>query len=426
MEEGDLVVVFVSNGPGELATWVKPLAEKLHSKVLMRPRDKQALSSLKLVLVPCPNATGNELKAAKRWGQFETIIPAKSFLKLLLSPNKFSNWSRNGLVVFLGGDQFWSVLLSARLKYKHLTYAEWVARWPQWNDHIAAMSLSVKHALPKRFQARCSVVGDLMADISEFTTNQEKLTKGKWIVLMPGSKKAKLSVGVPFFIEVVDHVKKLMPECNFILPVAPTTNLEEIKNYCTSNNPIARQYNSKIIYTQEANNKNIWKRFITDNGNEINLIEDFPAHNLIAQCDLALTTVGANTAELGALCVPMIVVLPTQHLSVMQAWDGLIGLLCKIPGFRNIIGMLIWFWRLRKKGFFAWPNISAGRMIVSERVGYITPKEIANEANDLLKSKHKLENQKKALKKLRGNPGAVDAMTEEIIHLMNKVNRLNK
>ena len=42
---------------------------------------------------------------------------------------------------------------------------------------------------------------------------------------------------------------------------------------------------------------------------------------------MALTTVGANTAELGALNIPMIVIVPTQHILVMEAWDGLIGLI---------------------------------------------------------------------------------------------------
>jgi lipid-A-disaccharide synthase len=39
---------------------------------------------------------------------------------------------------------------------------------------------------------------------------------------------------------------------------------------------------------------------------------------------LCLTTVGANTAELGSLAVPMIVLLPTQQLDAMRAWDGLL------------------------------------------------------------------------------------------------------
>ena len=101
-------------------------------------------------------------------------------------------------MVFLGGDQFWSVLLSARLGYRHITYVEWVARWPQWNDRIAAMSSKVRHQLPSRFQKRCIVVGDLMADLSTFSKTDSALPKGEWVALLPGSKKAKLLVGVPF------------------------------------------------------------------------------------------------------------------------------------------------------------------------------------------------------------------------------------
>ena len=64
---------------------------------------------------------------------------------------------------------------------------------------------------------------------------------------------------------------------------------------------------------------------VTRAGTRIRLLEQHPAHGPLSQCALALTTVGANTAELGALGVPMIVIVPTQHLEVMQAWDGAIG-----------------------------------------------------------------------------------------------------
>ena len=167
MQQASLVVVIVSNGPGELSTWVKPIAEKLHSKLLMRPKRKNADISLRLVLVPCPNATGKEFEVAQKWGQFESVIPAKEFWKVLIKPKKYGFGKSKGLVIFLGGDQMWSVLLSARLRYKHLTYAEWIARWPQWNDKIAAMSLEVRNKIPRRFQKRCKVVGDLMADLND-------------------------------------------------------------------------------------------------------------------------------------------------------------------------------------------------------------------------------------------------------------------
>ena len=76
----------------------------------------------------------------------------------------------------------------------------------------------------------------------------------------------------------------------------------------TNNSSIA-----KITISQE---EKILSKLITNEGTEIHLQENHPAHNSLSQCDLALTTVGANTAELGALGVPMIVIVPTQHLSV--------------------------------------------------------------------------------------------------------------
>ena len=74
MSEDPLVIIMVSNGPGEIATWVKPLAEQLHEQISMRPRVKKSPISLKLILVPCPNATGKEGIAAKKWILFEKII----------------------------------------------------------------------------------------------------------------------------------------------------------------------------------------------------------------------------------------------------------------------------------------------------------------------------------------------------------------
>ena len=68
------------------------------------------------------------------------------FWSLLLRPQRYGPWPQRGVVVFLGGDQFWTVLLSARLGYRHITYAEWVARWPGWNDRIAAMSDAVRRS----------------------------------------------------------------------------------------------------------------------------------------------------------------------------------------------------------------------------------------------------------------------------------------
>ena len=398
-------VVLVSNGPGELSTWVRPLAQHLRQTVGC---------SLQLVLVPCPNATGVEHQVAAGWGLFERIVPARRFWSLLVRPARYGPWPARGLVVFLGGDQFWTVLLSARLGYRHLTYAEWVARWPQWNDRIAAMGEAAASRLPRRLRSRCTVVGDLMADLSLRASASHPLPDGEWVALLPGSKRAKLQVGVPFLLDTADRLAALRPGCRFLLPVAPTTSCAELVHYGSEANPLQHSYASGTPRLLDGEQPQL----ITPAGTAIQLLLEQPAHGALSQCRLALTTVGANTAELGALGVPMIVLVPTQHLQVMQAWDGALGLVARLPLLRWLLGLALTAWRMRHRGFLAWPNIAAGRAVVPERVGAITPQQIASEAADWLAAPARLEGVRDDLRSLRGQPGAVAALGQLVQQLL--------
>ena len=194
MKKKSVAVVIVSNGPGELTTWVNPVVDELN-KINKSLGDKNKLDFvLRLVLVPCPNATGKESIVANSWNKIELITKSKSFWKLLINPSSFGNWPQKGVVIFLGGDQLWSILLAKRLGYLNITYAEWISRWPQWTNEIAAMNAKVKKLIPKRYKYKCQIVGDLMADIK---LNNEMPFKNKekhYIALLPGSKKSKLSI----------------------------------------------------------------------------------------------------------------------------------------------------------------------------------------------------------------------------------------
>ena len=66
----------------------------------------------------------------------------------------------------------------------------------------------------------------------------------------------------------------------------------------------------------------------------------------------------------------------------------------------------------------AWPNISARRMIVPERIGNISPAQIAQETVDWLNSPSRLSGQKKDLQSVRGNKGATKKFCQEIINLL--------
>ena len=408
-------VVIVSNGPGELATWVKPvldylIKEKSKSINLNVPNYKLILS-----LVPCPNATGKEFTVANDWQILDLIIPAKNFLKLLLKPSLFGSWPRNGVVVFLGGDQFWNVLLAKRLGYKSITYAEWIARWPRWNLHIAAMNEDVRNIIPKKFKKKCQVIGDLMADVKNNLSPIHEINNKKWIAILPGSKKAKLSIGIPFFLEVADRIKECGDNINLMIPIAPTTDLEDFIFFQSAKNPITKYYSSNIKSIKKIENSIFNYVLETCKNTKIFILQQNSNHNILSQCKLALTTVGANTAELAAINLPMIVVLPTQHLNAMNAWDGIFGIIGRIKLLNRIQTFIIKRWYLKNNKFLAWPNIKANKQIIPERVGIITPKDISDEAIYLLNEKNLLVEQKLNLLKMRGKKGAIKKLSNLIL-----------
>jgi len=187
--------------------------------------------------------------------------------------------------------------------------------------------------------------------------------------------------------------------------------VDELLAFAGPANPISRYFGIQEPSRQGG-------ELVTAAGTPIQLLEVHPAHGPLSQCRLALTTVGANTAELGALGVPMIVLVPTQHLHVMQAWDGWMGLLARLPLARRLLGVALTAWRMRHRGFLAWPNITAGRAVVPERVGPITPQQIAEEAADWLNHPDRLEGLRDDLRSLRGRPGAVAALASLVRDLL--------
>ncbi|MBO6978165.1 MAG: glycosyl transferase [Prochlorococcus marinus XMU1428] len=416
MKKKSVAVVIISNGPGELTTWVNPVVDELKKiNESLCDEDKHDFT-LRLVLVPCPNATGKEFLVANSWNKFELITKSKNFWKLLIRPHFFAKWPKKGVVIFLGGDQFWSILLAKRLGYLNITYAEWVARWPKWTNEIAAMNVKVKDLIPKRYKYKCKVIGDLMADIklnSEISLrNKEK----HYIALLPGSKKAKLSVGIPFFLEVADHIAEENQNINFIIPIAPTTDKSEYLFFQSNKNPIAKYYSSKIKKIKNFKDSYFDYVIETSKNTKIYLIKKHPCYEVLKECDLAITTVGANTAELAAISLPMLVVLPTQHLNMMNAWDGIFGVIGKISFINRFLTFIVKNFYFKKKKFFAWPNIKAKRMIVPERIGNISPIKIAKEVLFLINDRHQLKRIRDNLNKERGDKGAAKKLASIIVN----------
>jgi len=117
----------------------------------------------------------------------------------------------------------------------------------------------------------------------------------------------------------------------------------------------------------------------------------------------------------------MLVVLPTQHLSMMNAWDGIFGVIGKISFINRFLTFIIKNFYLKKKQFFAWPNIKAKRMLVPERIGNISPITSAREVLFLIKNRDQLQSIRDYLNKERGDKGAAKKLASIIINSIKKI-----
>jgi lipid-A-disaccharide synthase len=243
------------------------------------------------------------------------------------------------------------------------------------------------------------------------------------IGILPGSKRAKLMQGVPLTIAIAQLIHQKRSQSQFIIPVAPTLKLETLAQYADPNyNPVLKEFGLKGATLVVPSAPEELPYLETEQGIQILLWTKFPAYDVLSQCSFCLTTVGANTAELGALAIPMIVLLPTYQLDAMRAWDGVPGILANIPFLGGSFAKLINWVVLRNKRLFAWPNIWAKEEIVPELVGNLDPQQVAQMALDWLEHPEKRRLIRARLQSVRGQPGASKKIASVLLKQLQQSN----
>ncbi len=397
-------------------TWVRPVVQALRSHYF----PNLAEARISVILSPDPHASGQEAEVVKGFPEVDRVQGAGAFWPFLLwgTTEQHWAWRKKGVVLFLGGDQFSAVAIGKRLGYKIVTYVEWTARWLRWIDGCGVTQASAVLQAPTKFQHKVHVVGDLIAEaqvlqpLTEPIEQTLNLSPGTELVgLLPGSKSIKLSLLLPMGMAIANYLHHIRPQVQMMIPVAPTLTLIELCHYADPG------FNALFEIVQGAQATLVEPKdglpyLLTAQGARVLLWQRVPAYDLMAQCQLCITTVGANTAELASLAVPMLVLLPTQQLDAMRAWDGIPGLLANLPligsGFAKLINARV----LRQGlGLKAWPNIWAGREIVPEWVGHILPEPVGDRVAALLENSAQLKQMQNDLKQVRGQAGAAQRLS---------------
>jgi UDP-N-acetylglucosamine:LPS N-acetylglucosamine transferase len=402
-------ILILSNAPGELTTWVFPFLKAL--EIALRSQPSQIQTRISIALSPCQNASGREVQLAQSFPNVNRVLPQSQFFDFLLwgrTPNW--EWAKQGIVIFLGGDQFFAVAIAKRLRYKTLIYAEWEARWYRWADLFAVRNQAVFDKIPTKFRAKATVTGDLMVDQANPAASSDALPANR-ICFMPGSKGHKLQVGAPLVVAIADILQQKRPDLELAIILAPTTTPETLAKYTQTSFPTA---------DSDGANADIFDgNLVTAKGTVIKIHREFPAHKFIKSCQLCITTVGANTAELAALNQPMLVLLPTNFADTKVGWDGLLGLLASAPLLGKVLSVLIngvLMSQIAKKGqLLSWPNIWAGESIVPELLGKLIPTEVATKILFYVDRPEELAKMRDRLKKVCGEAGAAAKLADMVI-----------
>ena len=411
-------ILILSNGPGELATWVHPVVRELRRQL----GDDRSQVRISVVLSPCANASGQEAAIARRFAEIDRVQEAAQFFPFLLRGKTQDQWDwrPKGVVLFLGGDQFFPVVIGKRLGYRTVVYAEWEARWHSLVDRFGVMNSTICDRVAAQYTHKFSVVGDLMAEAGNNNDEDQPIeTTDLLIGLLPGSKPMKLTLGVPLTLAIADHLHQTYPTAQFGIPVAPSLKLQTLAAYADpAQNPMIQKLgwaSATLVIPDAADQLPFLK---TPSGTQVILWKQFPAYDVLSRCTICLTTIGANTAELGALAVPMLVLVPMHQLDIMRAWDGLPGLLVKLPAIgTSMATMISWLASLRPK-LRAWPNIWAKREIVPEWYGEFQPKDVATKVAHYLEHPETLQEMRSELRAVRGQPGAAEKLVQLVIETL--------
>lgn len=135
-------------------------------------------------------------------------------------------------MLFLGGDRLFPVLIGRRLGYRIVVYAEWQGQWYPWVDRFAMATpeaiaqppvATITNSIPWAISWRTPPLRDRPSPLDSQHPGR--------IGFLPGSKALKLSLGVPLTLEIADYLQQQRPQLEFVIPVAPSLELEQLSAY---------------------------------------------------------------------------------------------------------------------------------------------------------------------------------------------------
>ncbi|MCR4424739.1 MAG: hypothetical protein NUW23_00905 [Firmicutes bacterium] len=404
-------VVLVSSSPGQILGWVRPVAERAFSA--------PGVLDVWVLLTPGQFSTGHEVEVASTFPGVRRVVRPLEFLFYLAvnkRPQGFAP-SAKGVVVHLGGDMAYSVLLSRRLRYPLVSYSTGAASWVRAVSKFLAEDERVQTRLIARGVPadRVRAIGNLTIDAVAPTLSREDARKRlgidesqEAVCLLPGSRPREVEVMGAFLCRVAELLSKVHRNVRFVLPLSPFTDLESLGQALASTRHRHKIDGSNAVL--EQGDGSIIAR--TAEGVEI-VVETDLRYDAMLSCDMAICPPGTVSGELSFLGVPHVVVMPLNVPGAVPI-SGMLGFATRVPLAGDIFKKYA-LDRIRAKArYVAAPNVKAKRLIVPEVVGEIRPEDVVIPSVELLGDAARRERIGRELREVIGGPGAADRLIHEI------------
>ena len=390
--------VLVSNGPGELYTWVRPVLDEIERRTL----DLKTTISL----IPCQFATGNEAGIARTFGADGVTTPSEFLHYMATGRRPAALGGDDGFVLSLGGNLDFAIRLGRKLGYPVYRYGfvpAWSRRLRLLFVHDASSERKARRQGAPRDRVRR--VGNLVADVVQASEPIED-RGDPHVLLFPGSRDTFAVALIPLFLALAEALGERFPHARFVWPVSRL-----LKDSTLSDGIAARQ----AVFPGSVAGRREGSAVSTPTGVTVELIPEADRYRHMRSADLAVTIPGTNTLELGIAGVPSVVLLPMNRpeaipLEGMGHWLGLIPLIGK-PLKRRAVKLFVDRLTLP----ISLPNRISGEDLMVEIRGRLGPDEVVAQTAALLDDPADRSRRRTRLLETMPKPGAATQLVAAIL-----------
>jgi lipid-A-disaccharide synthase len=382
-------LIIVGNGPGEIAGWAVPIAAEArrHSTASGHPID------ITLCLPPCQFASGQEHAAAQAAAVFDRILDPRDVIRLVLG---FRDWRppAGAVVLHVGGDLWYTRRLARRWRAPAFAFVEraHVARSHRGFEMVFVPSAQLRdrligYGVPA---AKIVITGDprydaVLQDTGTVAASPHRDGRST-VTFLPGSRDTVFSAVFPFWIETAAALRPQLPGARLQTVISPFVSPAVHQALVTRHRDTLGAAGIEVGYGGWPN---------------------------VVGSDLVLTIPGTNTLELAILRIPSLVVLPFS-LAPQIPTEGLIEWITRIPYLGPALRLQIARAYVRRVPYVALPNMRAGRRIMPELIGAVTPQQVAEESARLIRDASARAAMAQALEAIPRETGATRRILENM------------